>query len=246
MRRIVGLSMIALLIGCNSPKKKEPESAVKNGIVTVYRDDGRLHKELSYKDGKLNGLSKVYHPNGKLYLETEWANDKRHGLTRQYFQSGILYSETYYDSGKITGVLKKYHKDGKLKAEMPYKNGVECAGLKEYILNGDPRPHYPEIVITTDNKIKTEGIYYLKFSVSERVHKATFYRGRLKDDCLHSELEKIYQPKDDEALLAYPVSDFQIIDQTDNFIAKIETIAGNVLVVEKPYRIKIQPEFLGD
>lgn len=220
------LSLSFCLIVFFSCKKDKPrtDETIKNGIITVYRDDGRLHKELAYKDGKLNGLSKVYHPNGKLYLETEWTNDKRHGLTRQYFQSGILYSETYYDSGKITGVLKKYHKDGKLKAEMPYKNGVECAGLKEYILNGDPRPHYPEIVITTDNKIKAEGIYYLKFSVSERVHKATFYRGRLKDDCLHSELEKIYQPKDDEALLAYPVSDFQIIDQTDNFIAKIKPL----------------------
>lgn len=245
MRYLSWLVIVTFFIACDSKKKEVAESAVKNGIITEYRDDGRLHKELSYKNGKLHGLSKVYHPNGKLYLETEWANDKRHGLTKQYFQSGILYSETYYDSGKISGTLKKYHKDGKLKAEMRYKNGKECAGLKEYILNGEPRPHYPEIVITTENKVKSEGVFYLKFSVSERIHKATFYRGTLKDDCLHSELQKLYQPSKDEAVLAYPVNNFQILDQTDHFIAKIETIAGNVLVVEKSFRIKVEPDFMG-
>ena len=232
-----------LLISC-SPSNKEFEiPAFKDGIIKVYRDDKRLHKELAYKNDTLHGLSKVYHPNGKLYLETEFKNGVRHGLTKQYFQSGSLYSETHYDSGRITGTLKRYHKDGKLKAEAYYNKGMECAGLKEYILNGDPRPYYPSIVIQADDKIKSEGFYYLKFSISERVSKATFYRGTLKDNCLHSGLEKLYQPADDKAMLVYPMARGQYFDETENFIAKIETIAGNMLVLQKSFHVKIQRDF---
>jgi hypothetical protein len=241
MKYLHQTAIILLLIGCTPQKETEP--TFKNGIIKVYRDDRRLHKELAYKNDSLHGLSKVYHPNGKLYLETEWANNKRHGITKQYFQSGILYSETQYDSGRITGILRKYHKDGKLKAEVPYNKGIACAGLKEYLLNGEPRPYYPSIVIKTEDKIKTEGYYYLNFSISERVRKVTFYRGTLKDNCLHSELEKIYQPANDKAMLVYPMGRGQYVDQAENFIAKIETIAGNMLVVQKSFHVKIHREF---
>jgi hypothetical protein len=241
MRYLYQGILLLLLIACTAPK--EPESTVKNGIITVYRSDGRLHKELAYEKNKLQGLSKIYHPNGIVYLETEYANDKRHGLTRQYFQSGILYSETQYDSGKITGILKKYHKDGKLKAEVPYNKGMECAGLKEYILNGEPRPHYPAIVITPENKILSEGYYYLHLSVSERVHKVTFYKGYLKDNCLHSDLEKIYPDAKNKAKLSYALSQGQFVMETVNFIAKVETIAGNTLVVQKSFNVAVQREF---
>lgn len=243
MRYLLRAAVAVVLVSCTPSQDKKSESTVKNGIIIVKRDDGRLHKELAYKNDKLHGLSKVYHPDGKLYLETEWANDRRHGLTKQYYESGILYSETYYDSGKITGILKRYHKDGKLKSEARYNKGADCAGLKEYILTGEPRPHYPEIVFKTEDKISKEGRYYVKLSLSERVHKATFYRGTLKDDCLHRELEKIYQPEDDKAMLIYPLGQGQLIDQTDNFIARVETIAGNILVIEKSLHINVQRGF---
>lgn len=243
MKASLSIAILFVVFACVSTEK-ETKSAVKNGIIKVYRDDKqRLHKELSYKNGKLDGLSRIYHPNGKLYLETEWANDKRHGLTKQYFQSGILYSETYYDSGKITGILKKYHKDGKLKAEVPYNNGIECAGLKEYILNGDPRPYYPSIVITPENKILSEGYYYLHLSVSERVKTVTFYKGYLKDNCLHSNLEKVSPSTRDKAKWSYALSQGQFVMETVNFIAKIETIAGNTLVVQKSFNVAIQRDF---
>lgn len=243
MKVLQPFAIFMLLFACAPADKENEKPTVKNGIIKVYREDGRLHKELAYKNDTLHGLSKVYHPNGKLYLETEWANNKRHGLTKQYFQSGILYSETHYDSGRITGTLKKYHKDGKLKAEVPYNKGMECAGLKEYILNGDPRPYYPSIVIKTEDKIKTEGNYYLKFSISERVRRVTFYRGTLRDNCLHSELEKLHQSSPEDAMLVYPMGRGQYFDETENFIAKIETIAGNMLVVQKSFHVKIQREF---
>lgn len=243
MRYVFQATLALLLVTCAPPKEKEPESTVKNGIIKVYRDDGRLHKELAYKNDKLHGRSKVYHSNGKLYLDTEWADNKRHGLTRQYYINGILYSETHYDSGKITGVLKKYHKDGKLKAEVSYNKGMECAGLKEYILSGEPRPHYPEIVITIENKILSEGYYYLHVSVNERVKKVTYYKGYLKDNCLHSKLERIYADGKNKGMYVYTLEYGQFVMETVNFIAKIETIAGNVLVVQKSMNVAIERKF---
>ncbi len=243
MRYLYRIAFALLLVACAPTKEKVPESTVKNGIKKVYRDDGRLHQELAYKDDKLNGLSKVYHPNGKLYLETEWANDKRHGITKQYFQSGILYSETQYDSGKITGILKKYHKDGKLKAEAPYNKGMECAGLKEYILSGEPRPHYPSIVIRPENKILSEGAYFLHLSLTERVHKVTYYKGNLKENCLHSNLERIYEDGKNKGMYAYTLSHGQFVMETVNFVAKVETIAGNVLVIQKSFNVAVDRKF---
>lgn len=244
MRYLYRLTFVALFfVGCTVSREKEPESTIKNGVITVYRDDGRLHKELAYKNDKLHGLSKIYHPDGKLYLETEWANDKRHGLTKQYYQNGILYSETYYDSGKITGILKRYHKDGKLKSEAHYNKGMECAGLKEYILNGDPRPHYPAIVVIPENKILSEGYYYLHLSLTERVKKVTYYKGNLKANCLHSDLERIYADGKDKAMFVYTLGYGQFVMENVNFIAKIETIAGNVLVVQKTVNVAIERKF---
>lgn len=243
MRVRLSIAVLSIVFACIG-QEKGLQSKIKNGIIKVYREDKiRLHKELSYKNDKLDGLSKIYHPNGTVYLETEYANDKRHGLTKQYFQSGILYSETQYDSGKITGILKKYHKDGKLKAEVPYNKGMECAGLKEYILNGEPRPHYPSIVITPENKILSEGVYYLHVSLSERVHKVSFYKGNLKDNCLHSNLEKLYADGKDKGMLAYSLGQGEFVMETVNFIAKIETIAGNTLVVQKSFNVALQRDF---
>lgn len=242
MRLFLWLFLVIILFGCTNTKEIQVPT-VKDGIITEYREDGRLYKELAYKSDKLHGLSKIYHPNGKLYLETEYANDKRHGLTKQYFKTGILYSETHYDSGKISGVLRKYHKDGKLKAESRYKAGLECAGLKEYILNGDPRPHYPSIVITQENKVLSQGAYYLHLSLTERAKKVTFYKGKLKDGCLSDDLEKIYPDEKGKSKYTYRLGRGQFVMETISIVARIETITGNILVTEKSLNVAIESHF---
>lgn len=211
-----------------------------NGIVKTYREDGSIYTEANYVNGSLNGICKTYHPNGKLFREENYIDNIVQGKVLQYYQSGILYSETNYDSGKIEGVVKRYHKDGKLKAEAPFKKGCECLGLKEYILNGDPRPHYPDIVIEAVDKVVESGAYYIRLSLTERVKKAEFYYGDLNDGCLHDGLIPIRPTGKDTGEIGYKLVAGQTLTEQINIVAKIETIAGNILVKQISYKVSIE------
>lgn len=234
MKFIYSLLFLLTVASCSSPSRKEEQGPVTDGLVKSYRGDGKtLYQEQTLSGGKLNGVSKTYFPNGKLYLEEWYANDQKHGKVMQYYESGILYSETNYDSGKIHGVVKRYHKDGKLKAESRFSHDCPCLGLKEYILNGDPRPRYPEIVITMDDQLLTRASYFVNLTVSERVKSLEFFKGSLEDGCLHKGLVEIPLKGEERAQLDLSVGSDGLIKERFNVVAKIETIAGNILVAQK-------------
>lgn len=231
-------SLLILLAVSSCSLKQEEKESTSDGVVKRYRADGKtLYKEQTLSGGKLNGISKTYFPNGKLYLEEWYANDKKHGKVLQYYESGILYSEMNYDSGKIHGVVKRFHKDGKLKAESKYDHDCPCQGLREYILNGDPRPHYPEIVITVNDQLLTRASYFINLTVNERVKSVEFFKGSLKEGCLHKGLEALPLKGEERAQLDLSVGSDGLVKESFNIVAKIETIAGNILIVQKPVTV---------
>jgi antitoxin component YwqK of YwqJK toxin-antitoxin module len=231
--------VIFLVVYYTKQKQVEVADLGENGMVKTYREDGSIYTEANYINGSLDGICKTYHPNGKVFRVENYSNNILQGRVLQYYQSGILYSETNYDSGKTEGVVKRYHKDGKLKAEAPFKNGCECLGLKEYVLNGDPRPHYPEIVIETDDKVVESGAYYIRLSLTERVKKAEFYYGELKEGCLHDGLIPIRPTGKDTGEIGYKLVKGQTLTEQINIVAKIETIAGNILVKQELLKVSI-------
>ena len=93
-----------------------------------YYEDGELHFEYEYKNGKIlywieynikkeiinefkkgNGYLKEYYENGNLKLEGEYLNYKRNGIFKEYDKTGKLLYVKEYISGKIWNV-KKYDK----------------------------------------------------------------------------------------------------------------------------------------
>jgi hypothetical protein len=230
--RIVGL---VLLASC----AQETRDSEEIHVVTIHRTDGTVYSEVSYKGEKPHGPSKLYHPNGKLYLNIMYQDGVKHGPSKQYYQSGTLYLEAEYVNGVMEGVAKKYHKDGKLKAEMSFKDDFPCVGLKEYILDGDPRPHYPEIIITPENKLLTNNEYLLHVSLSERVQAATFFIGVLDSDCLHDALQDVTPDGEEQGTIAINVVPGESVKGAINVIARIETIAGNILVTQQTHRLDI-------
>lgn len=231
--------IVSIIVSCSSKEKTEDQASTNEGVVKSYRGDGTtLFSEVTYHNGKRNGLSKTYHPDGKVYLEEWYVNDKKHGQVTQYYQSGVLHSETNYDSGSMHGIVIKYHKDGKLKAESRFNHDCPCVGLKEYILNGDPRPSYPEIVVTMDDQLLTRASYYVNLTVSERVKEVEFFKGSLKDGCFHKGLEPITMKAKEKGQIDLSVGPDGLIDQRINVIAKIETIAGNILITQKLITVK--------
>jgi hypothetical protein len=235
MKTILQLVSYVLLAGC----AQESVDSEEIHVVTIHRTDGMVYSEVSYKDEKPHGPSRIYHPNGKLYLEIMYRDGVKHGLSKQYYQSGMMYMEAQYVEGVMEGLAKKYHKDGKLKAEMPFRDDFPCAGLKEYILNGDPRPHYPEIIITPENKLLTSNEYLLHITLSERVQSATFFMGELSNGCLHDALQDVSPTGNDKGTIAINVVPGESIKGVINIIARIETIAGNVLVTQQTHRLEI-------
>jgi hypothetical protein len=243
MKYLFRITLLVALGACG-PTDKEEKGSKDDGVDRAYREDGSLYSEMSYKDKKLHGICKTYHSNGKVFREETYANDKKHGKFTQYYQDGTMHSEMMYDSGKIDGIVRRYHKDGKLKAEAPFKKGCECLGLKEYILNGDPRPHYPEIVIKTEDKLLSSASYYIHLSLTERVRKVEFFKGYLKEGCLHDGLESVISDAKNTGRIGYTVIQGEFVMERINVVAKIETIAGNILVTQRSYNVAIDfPRF---
>ena len=80
-----------------------------------YYDDGKLHYECEYLNGKAlyfieynknkeiinefrkwNGYLKTYYENGKLKLEGEYLEGERNGIFKQYDENGkLLYEKEY-------------------------------------------------------------------------------------------------------------------------------------------------------
>ncbi len=231
--RIAGFIMLA---GCAA----ETLDSEKIHVVTIHRTDGMVYSEVSYKGEKPHGPSRLYHPDGKLFLEIMYKDGVKHGISKQYYQrTGTLYLEAEYVDGVMQGAAKKYHKDGKLKAEMSFQDDFECLGLKEYILNGEPRPHYPEIIVTPENKLLIDNQYVLHVSLSERVQSAEFFMGELKNGCLHDALQSVTPVGKDKGEIIINVVPGESLKATINIIARIQTIAGNVLVTQLSHRVEI-------
>lgn len=236
MKTILRIVCLILLTGC----AQESRDSEEIHVVTIHRTDGMIYSEVSYKGEKPHGPSRIYHPDGKLFLEMMYRDGVKHGPSKQYYQkNGSLYLEAEYVNGVMQGIAKKYHKDGKLKAEMSFRDDFPCVGLKEYILNGDPRPHYPEIIITPESKLLTNNEYLLHVSLSERVQAATFYVGVLDNDCLHDALQDVSPDGMESGTIVINVVPGESIRGVVNVIARIETIAGNVLVTQQSHRMEI-------
>lgn len=236
MRKLFGLGLFIVLAACT----QETLDSEKLHVETLLRTDGSVYSEVSYKGERPHGPSKLYHPNGKLFLDIMYKDGLKHGTSKQYYQqNGQLYFEAEYINGVMQGGTKKYHKDGKLKAEMSFNNDYPCAGLKEYILNGDPRPHYPEIIITPESKLLTDNEYLLHVSLTEPVQSVTFFIGQLKNGCLHDALNEITATSNETGSLAIHVVPGESLHGNVNIIARVETIAGNILVLEQSHRVQI-------
>lgn len=235
MTKVFRIVLLIVLVSC-----QEVPDSEKIHVEKIYRTNGVLYSEVTYKGERPHGPSRLYHPDGKLFLDMMYHNGIKHGTSKQYYQNGLLYLEAEYVDGVMKGPARKFHKDGKLKAEMRFRDDFPCAGLKEYILNGDPRPHYPDIIITPENRLLTSNQYLLHISLTERVQHAEFFVGQLNDGCLHDALQDVESTSKAAGVITINVVPGESLNGVVNVIGKIQTIAGNELVVQQPHRLNIQ------
>lgn len=103
----------------------------QDGLCKEYRENGQLLDETPYKDGEPDGISKNYYENGQLEGETTYKDGEPDGIQKRYYENGQLHMEATWKDGRPDGSWKKYDKSGQLEWERTLKDGktVECRGF---------------------------------------------------------------------------------------------------------------------
>lgn len=85
---------------------------------------GKINGEI--KNGKRNGLWTVYHDNGQLHSKGKYKNGNEEGLWEWYFDNGGIMNAGYFKYGKRDGLTKIFdavYGDGTLVETRTYKDG---------------------------------------------------------------------------------------------------------------------------
>lgn len=236
--------VLLVLSSCDllTEKKKSEKEGSNNGVKKSFSKEGKLLSEVTMKDGKRHGRARTFYKNGKVNLELNYVEDKREGKSMRYYENGILYQESEYRNDKLNGIQKRYRENGKPLSEARFEDDEPCTGLVEYRLDGSKRKDYPEIVVRPIDRLATEGRYTLELSVTEGAKNVWFYEGKLTNTgCLQYSLEALLMdPKTETGRLNVDLQPGQFLMYDFNFIAKVETMSGNIYITQKRYPLSVK------
>lgn len=97
---------------------------LEENTAEYYYDNGNLHLEAKFKNGKLDGIARYYFKSGALQEERHYKNGLRNGNTERYSEKGALWATiTYKDDKPVSGICGNGRKW--TKAELiNWENGV--------------------------------------------------------------------------------------------------------------------------
>lgn len=97
--------------------KLEKEVTYKNNLLDgdfrTFYESGRVHQEKHYKEGKLDGLFKAYDEEAVLYFEINYKDDKQDGISNTYYMTGVLQYRDTYKHGTMVR-RESYNESGEL------------------------------------------------------------------------------------------------------------------------------------
>jgi len=196
MKLLPGTLLFVLFLiifeGCIGKGSRKKDSKNENDTVTVpdtgytgitqYMNEGRVLKEVTFKNGVRHGLTKTYYAGGQLYQTFWYENGLRQDSGRWYQQDGgQLFRSTPYKNDTIDGIQKQYYRTGKLRAKIGYVKGLRTPFLEEYTNTGKLDISYPEIVANVGDEYNTAGRFRVILEMSDKDKKAKFYRGEFTD-----------------------------------------------------------------
>jgi len=156
-----------------------------NGI-TQYFSQGRLVKEVTFKNGIRNGLMKTFDASGKLYQTFWYENGKRQDTAVWFFDDGKIFRKTPFKDDSINGIQIQYYKTGKTKARLGFVNGLRTMYFEEYDPNGNKITDYPELAIKISDEYKQNGTFKIILGLSKTRSEANFYSGELMNGLFNS------------------------------------------------------------
>ncbi|MBN1387695.1 MAG: hypothetical protein JW965_04565 [Bacteroidales bacterium] len=187
IKRIFLLALLIILAaGCqNAVDKKAREDNKEEGNkvqVKKYYNEGKLVKEVTFKNDIRNGICRNYYDDGRLKRTIWYENGLKEDTAKWYYREGMVYRATPYKKDKIHGVQTKYYKSGRVQATLPYESGLRAQGLKEYLPDGREPETYPTIEYTIRDLTDTpSGLVRIFTRLSNESTNVRFYRGSLID-----------------------------------------------------------------
>ncbi len=139
------------------------ETAIPDGPVIYYFENGNIWKEHNFNKGKRDGESKVFYPSGQFYYSEQHSNDELHGKRMVYYENGNhKREEIFRNNSLISSACFKI--DGSPDIYFPFLQIPEYSG-------GDAA----RIQFLIDNIIYPKkarrnnimGVVYLSFDLSE-------------------------------------------------------------------------------
>jgi antitoxin component YwqK of YwqJK toxin-antitoxin module/Tfp pilus assembly protein PilF len=122
----------------NKNSEELPMIPLKNetGKMTSFFDNGKVARELEYKNGDLINTYNEYFYSGQLESKMHFVDGNYDGVSSEYYSNGTLKSKKNYQMGVLQGLTKNYYENGKLKEEILYRNGDKTGEANYYNQNG--------------------------------------------------------------------------------------------------------------
>ena len=245
MSRIFIFAFVYLsLTSCDEAKKffrLEEEAPVedKNVVRTFYKN-GKVKSEVKMDSaGKRHDVAVQFYPDGKPKSEITYD----HGIKTKafsYHPNGQLYMDFTYKGGLKHGVRYKYWDSGQLQSSLPYFENEPGTGLEEFSQTGKKLTKYPELKISTTDKLSATGQYFVDITFSSRPSRAIYYRGDLLDGkFLSNSLEEL-DSETGSAQLRFYVPNGESQKESITIIGRWKTLYGNPYIVKKTISIDLQ------
>lgn len=191
--------LIVFVSSCTLPKIDQSQIQIKDGFVIFQnktydgfvftKEDSKISKIESYKQGKLNGNTKSYDVNGNCLVEIDFLNNVQDGSFIERYKNGQTKEVAHYENGLLTKLRTIYHFNGEVKSEVSYDKSVfhgqhrtcyldgltkKLSSYEHGILHGREIQYYRSGM----KKIQTE---YVK-GLIDGVQKSWFENGNMKTE----------------------------------------------------------------
>lgn len=115
-----------------------PMITIKNetGKIISYFDNGKIAREMEYKNGDLVNSYKAYYYSGQLENTLTFVDNEYNGSDIEYYPNGNIKSDKKYQMDLLQGITKNYYENGKIKEEINYRNDTRNGEANYYNKNG--------------------------------------------------------------------------------------------------------------
>jgi hypothetical protein len=192
--------VFSLIAGCSGKNSANKGKLAVNDSITVpdtgftgirqYMSDRLLVKEVTFKNGVRQGLMKSFYQTGEVRQTFSYKNGLREDSSIWYFLEGQKFRATPYKRDTIDGVQVQYYRTGRVRAKLGYSKGMRTTFFQEFTPEGKIVGGYPTIIANTKDDYKSQGIFKVMLSLSDKSTGVRYWRGDMSNGVFDTTLCK--------------------------------------------------------